>query len=48
MQWEVQQEDIQLAVNSIRYFRFPEEQKYKTSEDQLLQSFGLRLVNGPH
>lgn len=42
MQWEVQQEEIQLLVNSIRFI---EEQKYRTLENHVLQSFGTMLVN---
>lgn len=42
MQWEVQQEEIQLLVNSIRFI---EEQKYTTLENHVLQSFGTMLVN---
>lgn len=43
MQWEAQQEEIQLVVNSIRFI---EEQKYRTLEDHVIQPFGMKLVSG--
>lgn len=43
--WEMQQEEIQLVVNSIRFI---EEQKYRTLESHVLQSFGMKLIKGLH
>lgn len=43
MQWEAQQEEIQLVVNSTGFI---EEQKYRTLQNYVLQAFGMKLVTG--